>query len=179
MLNGRSPTYLGAMIRSCLALALGMAVPSVSHAQARLDPKDLMPFLGNWTGELAYLDYTSGEVVHIPATLLMEPVDGRSWRMGMGYTEEPHANELDTVVLAADGHTFDGQAVLEVTHINADSVRVVMEQEADDDSLPAILRRTWSAGPHRCTMQKEVRYTAPPVGRPTGWFVRHTYTFTR
>jgi hypothetical protein len=167
------------MSRMWSLLACCVGVPTLLCAQAHLHPKDLVPFLGNWTGELAYLDYSSGEVVHIPATLLLESLDARSWRMGMGYTEEPHANELDTVVLAADGRTFDGHVVLEVTPLTGDSVRVVLEQQGDDDSLPAVMRRTWSAGPHRCTMQKEVRYTTPPAGRPTGWFVRHTYTFTR
>lgn len=147
-------------------------------AQAPLLPQDLAPFLGSWTGELAYLDYSSGALVHIPATLLLQPVEARSWRMGLGYTEEPHANALDTVMLAADGRSFDGAAVLEVVRLAPDSVRIVFEAPGDDDELPALLRRTWSAGPHRCTLQKEVRYTAPPAGRSSDWFVRHTYTFT-
>ena len=148
-------------------------------AQPILVAADLKLLEGKWTGELTYINYSDGAPSTIPATLLMEPLGGARWRMGHGYTEEPQANELDTVALAADGRSFDQHAVVDVEHPAPDSVHIVLSIEGTDDNRPAMITKIWRIGRSRCTMRKEVMFlatSASPAGVP---FFRHEYRFVR
>ena len=84
-------------------LLFPLALSGQLLAQPSLTAADLSHLKGGWTGELTYINYTDGSPSTIPATLLFEPAGEGLWRIGYGYTEEPHANELDTVALSADG----------------------------------------------------------------------------
>jgi hypothetical protein len=165
-------------MRLHLALPLALLTATVAAQAPVLDLTDMQPFQGAWTGELMYIDYSSGAETHIPATLLLTPMDQYHWRIGFGYTEEPQANELDTLELSADGTKLDGFTVLEVQRFSADSVRFVMEAEAEDDNKPATLRKTWTVGPHTCTLRKDVRLMALN-GETMPFFLRHEYRFKR
>ena len=151
----------------------------LSAQQQPLQPQHLAPLVGSWNGELEYLDYGSHALTRIPATLLVEPLGARSWRMGFGYTAEPHANEMDTVVLAEDGRTLDGQTVVWVEQPAPDSVWIHLSSIGDDDGHPSAIARTWTAGPHGCTLLKEVRHLAAPGVTGDAYFVRHIYRFRR
>lgn len=145
-----------------------------TFGQPAVEPADLALLRGNWSGELYYMDYSDGSPVTIPATLLVLPLEGRSWIVGHGYPNEPHAHELDTMALSADGRQLDGSEVMEVRHFGADSVRMVLEENGTDDDMPARLRRTWTYGPRRCTMRREARRTGG-----TEFTLRHEYRLER
>ncbi|MBL8002291.1 MAG: hypothetical protein JNL05_10050 [Flavobacteriales bacterium] len=163
-----------------LPLALPLLVLSATAAAQEpvLNFTDMQPMQGAWSGELMYIDYTGGAETHIPATLLLTPMDQYHWRIGFGYTEEPQANALDTLVLAEDGRTLDGFTVLEVQRYTTDSLRFVLQAEGEDDHKPATLRKTWTLGPHTCTLRKEVRFVALN-GEAMPFFLRHEYRFKR
>lgn len=154
-------------------VALFMA-PVLATAQPPMGPDALDLLLGNWSGELMYVDYSSGVETHIPATLSAEKVGKRAWRMTFGYSDEPGSNEIDTVMLSADGHVFDGMEVIGSDTLADGALRITLEQDGEDDNAPARIRKVWTIGPDRCTLRKEVR---PMNG---GEFqLRHEYRFTR
>lgn len=160
------------LMRELLVPFCCLAMPAFT--QSTIQPKDLAPLRGNWVGELFYIDYTNGTPVTIPATLLLLPIDERSWLIGHGYPNEPHVHELDTLILTTDGHHLDGADVLEVTHPGADSVSVVLGETGQDNEAPAQLRRIWTYSPKGCTMRKEVR-----TAGATEFTLRHEYRFHR
>ncbi len=80
----------------------------------RVLPADLYTLTGKpWTGTLTYLDYTSKKPMEIRSTLTFSRVTAistaaptatptpaePSWTMNVGYTDEPHANSSNVVVL--------------------------------------------------------------------------------
>lgn len=168
----RCATHYFAPVRSLLLLFLFCT--GAAHAQ-RLRPADLAPLHGVWSGELMYIDYETAQPTTIPATLAVVPVGTRAWSMGFGYTEEPQANEMDTVLLPPGGRSFDALSVAQVRHFGRDSVRVTLEGNSEDDGKQVVVRKTWTAGPRRCTLRKETR---PREGEPA-FTLRHEYRFMR
>ena len=145
-----------------------------SCGRSGLEPADLNTLNGAWTGELTYVDYGSGAPVTIPTTLLVRPLEERTWLIGHGYTEEPQADELDTMRLDRDGSRVDAAEVTLVERMGPDSVRLVLEEDGEDDDRPARIRRTWTIGKHRCVQRKEVG----DLGG-TAFTLRHEYRFRR
>jgi hypothetical protein len=132
-----------------------------------------------WRGTLSYLDYTSRAQTAIKSSLLMtrlpEQSDGAiAWNMSVGYTDEPHANSGETAVLARNGRIFRGADVLERTMLADGMVRVVTEQDGQDDGRPARLRFVYLLGEKQCSIQKLVRLL--PDGT---FFERHIYRWSR
>lgn len=148
-------------------------------AQRAPTAADLSQLQGKWTGELMYIDYDDGTPGTIPATLLFEPLGDGRWRIGYGYTEEPHADEQDTVALGLDGRTFDGRTVMDVTYPAPDSVVIMLRITGEDDNRPASISKKWTIGQHRCTVRMEVMFletATTPAGVP---LFRHEYRFQR
>jgi hypothetical protein len=164
-------TVLISLFLSWVAVAAGQA--------ATLSPSDLLPLLGSWKGELMCIDYSSGAETHIPATLRVDALGSRSWLIGFGYTDEPHANEQDTVYLGADGRTFDGFTVIGFERWGPDSIRMVLQAEGEDDERPSSIRKTWTVGPRSCVLRKEVLPHPPGGDAHSTFFLRHEYRFRR
>lgn len=161
-------------MRTLLFLFAGLA-PALAHAQL-LRTTDLRLLEGTWRGELVYINYGDGTEARIPADLLVLPVDTRRWAMGFGYADEPHANDRDTVALSDDGDRFGTSTVQAVERPATDSLRVVLEEDGEDDHAPARIRRTWTIGAATCTLRKEVCPAATP-GAP--FALRHEYRLRR
>lgn len=151
-----------------------LLLPTLVSAQNRVDPHKLAFLVGQWSGELMYMDYTSGSETRIPATLVVRTLDERRWLVAFGYPDEPNANDTDTLRLSDDGRVLDDLAVMRVRELKNGLVRIVLEQDAEDDSRPARIRKIWTIGTTTCTLRKEVR------GKGEKRFeLRHQYTFTR
>jgi hypothetical protein len=127
-------------------------------------PIDFSFLVGEWDGELEYLDYQDNEtLVRLPTTLRAELGDELdSYRMMYAY-EEPGGGVVtsDDELVQADGGVFMGDrwTVEEYTaDPAAGSHRVVLLQEGEDDGRPAWIRLTLSATEDELTMTKAVIY---------------------
>lgn len=154
--------------------ALLVALPLLTHAQAEVRPELLAQLAGDMAGHLTYVDYSSGEEVRIPATLRVEPLSDRSWRVTFNYPDEPNMLSIDTMVLSSDGRMVDDMEVMEVSDPLYPPVRIVLEHDGTDNDQPARIRRTWTIGATTCTLRKGVRTAASDDFRQ-----RHLYTFAR
>lgn len=125
-------------------------------------------------GELMYIDYSSGNETRIPATLRVEPLSERTWRITFGYPDEPQMLSVDTMVLSSDGRLLDDMEVMEVSDPLSAPVRIVLEQDGTDNDQLVRIRKTWTIGPDACTLRKEVRTADDP-----GFRQRSAYTFGR
>jgi hypothetical protein len=132
-----------------------------------------------WRGTLTYLDYSSHVQTTIKSSLLMarlpEQPDGAfAWDMRVGYADEPHANSGETAVLARGGHVFRDGDVMERAVLSDGTVRVVTEQDGEDDDRVARLRFVYLLGEKQCSIQKLVRL--PP---DAAFFERHICRWSR
>lgn len=167
----RGDTFGRMRIRSLLFVGL-LAISA--HAQRNtLTAEDLAVFGGAWTGQLVYMDYSSGAETSIDAILRFVPIADGAWHRMYGYPKEPGSNETDTLHLSADGHMLNEMQVIDVER-DAESTRIVFEEDGEDNDRPARIRKTWTGSARACTMRKDVQ----PQG-VKDFSLRHEYRLKR
>lgn len=160
--------------------ATGAASKTAVNTNAAVSAADIDRLTGApWTGTLTYRDYTSQLQTRIKSSLLMirlpqQPDGAAAWEMRVGYADEPHANSGETAVLTRSGRIFRDAQVLERTVLADGSVRVVTEQDGQDDNRVARLRFVYLLGDKQCSIQKLVRLTPQDA-----FFERHIYRWSR
>ena len=170
---------------ACLAALAGCAstkpAPGAAvSAGAVVSATDIDRLTGApWTGTLTYLDYTSHVPTTIKSSLLMtrlpEQSDGAfAWEMRVGYADEPHANSGETAVLMRGGRVFRDGQVMERTVLSDGTVRVVTEQDGQDDKRAARFRLVYLLSEKQCSIQKLVR-----LAQEEEFFERHIYRWSR
>jgi hypothetical protein len=130
----------------------------------------------SWKGTLTYLDYTSKKLTTIKSTLLVSksPKKERVWTFSIGYTDEPDKNGGDDRELSRDGKTFAGQSVIERTVGTDGTLKIVTEEEGEDDHQPARFRFTYRISKHEFSLRKLVRFKSGG-----DFFERHIYRWKR
>ena len=178
-----------AMLRSlalliCATALAGCVASRVSHNTsantAVVVSADIDRLTGApWAGTLTYLDYTSRTQTSISSSLLMtrlpEQSDGNvAWEMRVSYANEPHANRAETAVLGRGGSVFRKGQVMERSVLPDGTVRVVTEQDGQDDDRDARFRFVYLLGDKQCSIQKLVRFKTEET-----FFERHIYRWSR
>lgn len=132
-----------------------------------------------WRGTLTYLDYTSKKPTEIRSTLAFtrttpEPAEP-SWTMSIGYTDEPHADSGEVVILRQQGRVFREETIIERAELpDGRGVRFVAEADGQDDRRDARIRHVYTITAHEFTLQKLVRFR-----EDSEFFERHVYRWTR
>ena len=163
-----------------LAILVSVAFSvTAAHAQASASRTDFDRLMGpGWTGTLTYRDYTTEARTTIKAALLLaklpDATDGSArWDFRIAYADEPHANSGDTITLAADGRRFRDAIVVERQLLPSGEVRVVTEQDGQDNDRSARLRLVYRITERKASLQKLVRYEGGE------FFERHIYEWAR
>lgn len=128
---------------------------------AKLAPSDIDQLAGErWKGTLTYLDYTSNKPTTIPSSLSVTRVQAQpsAWEFAFGYSDEPQADNRNTLVLSPDGRTFAGETVLERATLPGGGVRIVTTEQGKDDNKPATLRYVYTITPTEFSITKFVKY---------------------
>ncbi|MET0623305.1 MAG: hypothetical protein ABW250_10025 [Pyrinomonadaceae bacterium] len=142
---------------------------------ARVRPEDLRRLTGaRWTGTLTYTDYSSNKRVTISSNLSVTERDATSWVFEYEYPKEPKATGKQSVTLARDGATLDGETVVERSELEGGQLRVVTEKRGTDDDRAALFRYTYLIGASSFSVRKEVRRDGDE-----GFFERNVYSWSR
>jgi hypothetical protein len=171
---------LGCLAALAACAATRAANGTAVNASAAMISADIDRLTGApWKGTLTYLDYTSHLETTIKSSLLVtrlpqQPGGTSAWDMRVGYADEPHANSGETAVLTRDGHVFRDGEVLDRAVLADGSVRIVTEQDGQDDNRLARFRFVYLLGDKECSIQKLVRF-APEEA----FFERHIYRWSR
>lgn len=174
-----TPLACVAVLAGCAATTTGTGT-AANPSTLALSAADVDRLTGApWRGTLTYLDYTSHAQTTIQSTLQMvrlpNQTDGASaWDMRVGYPDEPNANSGETATLTRDGLVFRGGQVLERAVLADGAVRVVTEQDGEDDGRPARFRFVYLLAETQCSIQKLVRFTPQEA-----FFERHIYRWSR
>lgn len=132
---------------------------------------------GKWTGNLTYMDYTSGKKTQINSNVTISRKDGESnvWIFAYEYPDEPKANGSAEVVLAADGKTFNGGSVIETASTSKDSMlRIVTTKPGTDNDRKALFRFSYTIGRNVFVIKKEAQLEGSKE-----WFTRNEYSWAR
>lgn len=167
-------------ITSLLTLAAAALTLVGCAGPAKLVPADIDQLAGErWKGTLTYLDYTSNKPTTIPSSLAVTRVPSQpsAWEFAFGYSDEPQADNRNTVVLSPDGRTFAGETVLERSTLppgGGGGMRIVTTEEGKDDNKPATMRYVYLITPSEFSITKFVKFAGS-----SNEIERHTYRWKR
>lgn len=145
-------------------VALLASVPAPGLAQDSLEDFDFL--LGDWEGELEYLDYKDDEtLVRLPTTMRCEPSQtGRSLVLAYTYGEpDGRVVEGREALRPADREGelyFDGRwRVVEASFDpEGDRYQIVLSRDGMDSERPAVIRKTILLIGGELTITKAVLY---------------------
>lgn len=164
------------MHRVVVPFVLCLALLGCYSEAAAVRPRDVSRLTGEvWRGTLTYLDYQSGERTTIPSTLRVTPGEGDgAWTFAFGYADEPQADGATTIAITEDGAMIGDETVVERIERPDGSVRIVSEQQAEDNNRPAKLRFVYEISDEAFSITKLVRYEGEKEE-----FERNTFLWTR
>lgn len=145
--------------------------------QARVKAIDIKTMEGSWSGTLTYLDYSSNKSVTIPSniTIVQSAKDENTFIVSTYYSDEPKANNIDSMGITAGGKQLAGYHVLSNTLKQQTRTIVASTKGIDgNDDKPATVKKTYIIQPNILTIKKEVQFEGTK-----NWITRHTYHFTK
>lgn len=167
------------MIKISVQLIIGLLLFSATSviAQSKINKKDLKPFIGNWKGELTYIDYSSGKPYTMPANIeIKRGLVANQLLLTNLYPNEPKANSVDTVFISEKENSFDGASVKSLNKLKDGSKQIVTENTGTDgnDKKAALIRHTYTVSKTYYSNKKEVQF----IGE-TKWVKRHEYKYSK
>lgn len=136
---------------------------------------DLAASVGNWEGNLTYLDYSSGNPYTMQANIKISfTADKKGYIMGYEYPKEPHANSRDTTY--TNENFFGKERIVEFNKDAHGGFRLVTEIDGQDgnDNKKAVLKHIYVLQSNSYTIKKEVKFDGTDK-----WIKRHEYVFVR
>jgi len=132
---------------------------SASTTAAKASPTDFALIEGGgWTGQMTYLDYTTQKPSSIPVALNVKPATGRTVTYEIMYPRESKYNATEKLKLSKDGTRLNGNAIIERTVQDDDSVQIVTLERGKDDNRDADIRTTYKLSESALTISKDVKF---------------------
>src|SRR5687768_10562829 len=128
-----------------------------------------------WTGQLTYVDYSSGKRTAIKANLqvFQSVTDPYVFYRKYAYPDEPGANSTDTIVISRDGKSIGAERIVQ-RRKQKDTIYLVTEKRSFDSGKEMLFRYTYRISSKEFTIRKDERTPAD-----TAYMERNTYTFLR
>jgi hypothetical protein len=126
--------------------------------------KDLTSSVGDWKGELTYLDYTSGKPYTMSANIKIRLTEDKSgYIMGYEYPDEPQANSKDTTYI--NNKLFGKDKIVEFKKSENGEFTLVSEIVGEDgnDHKKAILKHTYLLKSNTYSIIKEVKFEGTEI----------------
>jgi len=143
----------------------------------KITMKDFVPSLGDWTGNLTYLDYTSGKPYTLPVKINISQNKGSLEELIWVYTypNEPRANSIDTVKITRNGAGIDNERVVEVLRsVQANFITTERNGVDGNDHKPAVIRHVYAFGNENLEIKKLVKFDGEDK-----WILRNDYVLKR
>lgn len=138
---------------------------------------DFMKVEGNWTGQLTYLDYSSGKPYTMSADLEIKRISNTNEFLFVHtYPKEKSANKTDTLSISKDGQYIGKEKLVSRTKLSNGDIRIITEKEGKDgnDGKKATIRQTYIFGNTSLSTQKDVLFSGE-----TAWIKRHEYVYKK
>jgi hypothetical protein len=140
-----------------------------------ITPEDLEIGIGDWSGSLTYIDYSSNKPYTMPANLRVE--QGKNEKqlvLFYTYPNEPKANSKEKITISKNGSILNKRTVKSKQKISDQQVKITTEHSGKDNNMEALIRNIFILGENTFIIRKEVRFSA--AGE---WLLRNEYNFKR
>jgi hypothetical protein len=148
-----------------------------SSAQVSTSIDDFTILTGSWSGSLAYLDYSSDNLITLPAELeVVKDEKLNQLIFYISFPEEPQANNIDTLIISADGTLLEEEPVVSKKSFDDGSLEIITEITGTDgnEDKPALIRHTYIIGQNKFVLRKIVRYIDEEE-----WILRNEFSLIR
>lgn len=136
---------------------------------------ELSSSVGNWKGNLTYLDYSSGKPYTMKVNIKISLTENKSgYIMSYEYPAEPHANSVDTTFV--NGKLFGKDNIIKFTKASNGGFTLVTEIKGQDgnDHKKATLRHTYTLNTNSYSVVKHVKFEGTDK-----WIKRNEYLLNR
>ncbi len=155
--------------------SLILTISLYSNSQVQITPEDLSAVIGQWEGNLTYLDYQSGNPYTMPANLVVEQgKDKNSLVMNYIYPNEPKANSSDKLKLSKNGTLLNKHLVSSREELENGQIQIQTKHTGKDDNKKALILYTYIMGREIFVMRKEVQFD-----NSGEWIKRSEFKYSR
>ena len=138
-------------------------------------PAELNGLLGEWTGTLTYIDYSSNKPYTMPANLTVKQGNSeRQFLLFNTYPNEPKANSKGKVMISKNGNQLDNKEVISKQKLANGHLEIITEYTGQDNRKQALIRVTYILGEKLFVIRKDVQFE-----QSDDWIKRNEYRYTR
>ena len=146
-----------------------------SYGQTNITSEDLKTIVGNWEGNITYLDYQTGKPYTMPANLIVKQGSNENKLVLKNiYPKEPKANSSDKIKISKNGLLLNKHKVTAREKLKNGDLQIQTEHKAKDDNKKAFIRYTYILGSDSFLIRKEVQFE-----EAGDWIKRNEFNYRR
>ena len=138
-------------------------------------PEDIEIILGDWTGSLTYIDYSSNKPYTMPADVSVKQDKNKNkLTLNFKYPNEPNANSKGQISISKKGDKINKEIVVSKQELSNEQLEIITEYNGKDNKKKALIRNKYILGSNQFVIRKEVRFE-----NSNEWIMRNEYSFER
>ena len=158
-----------------IILVCTMALCLHGNSQNAITSQELNVLIGDWTGTLTYMDYSSNEPFTMPANVTVKQGKNENQLLLFNeYPNEPQANSKGKITISKDGNAINGSNLLSKKLLETGENQFTTESEGKDDNKKALIRNIYVIGEKSFIIRKEVKFE-----NKDQWLIRNEFSYTR
>ena len=151
-------------------------IANIKAQATSITQADLKRFVGDWQGNLTYMDYTSNLPYTMPANIDIEQIEPNVLLFMYFYPGEPNSNIVDTLIVHDGGKMINDEEVISIRKLERGDTEIITEKSGVDgnDNKKARIRHTYTVGKNTLILNKDIKF----VGQKK-WINRHQYNWIK
>lgn len=140
-----------------------------------VNPEDIKIILGDWTGSLTYIDYSSNEPYTMPADVSVNQGKNKNkLSLNFKYPNEPNANSQGQISISKKRDKINKEIVVSKRELSNGRIEIITEYNGKDNKKKALIRNKYIFGSNQFEIRKEVKFE-----NSNEWIMRNEYSFKR
>lgn len=158
-----------------ISIVFALLFSIFGHAQDKITSGELAILLGEWTGTLTYMDYSSQKPFTMPATLKVKKGKNQNqFLLLTSYPNEPNANSKDRIWISKNGLQLNNRNVTSKQRLSNGQIQIITEYSGKDDKKKALIKNSYILGENQFVIRKEVKFESSKA-----WILRNEYKYKR
>jgi hypothetical protein len=153
----------------------GYGQETIKTSVKKITPEDLQILIGEWTGSLTYIDYSSNKPYTMPANLNVKQGKNANQLLLFNiFPNEPKANSKDKIILSKDGMALNKKNVRAKERMSDGTIQITTEFMGNDNKKKALIRNIYILGDNQFVIRKEVKFE-----NTSEWLKRNEFNYKR
>ena len=159
-----------------LPYSKGFAQIETTNSEAySIKTEELNKLLGDWTGTLTYIDYSTNKPFAMPANLsVKEGANKNQLKLHNIYPKEPKANSVSKITISKAGDQINKKPIKSKQILDDGLIQIITEYVGKDNKQKAVIRNIYLIGKNQFVIRKEVQFE-----NSEEWLKRNEFNYTR